>query len=330
MKQHIIRSQDFTLEDLDKIFLRADMHRRMIDDSDGRRKLGKVLKEKIVNVVFYEKSTRTLASFVNGAYHLGAKVFATPDAGTTSSEAKGETFRHTVHMFAGYEPDILVIRHNTAGRLQEGARVLERISSKTHLINAGDGPGQHPTQALLDVYTLRRELGRTNNITIMLGGDLLHGRTARSLAYMLTRYQEIKIIFAAPKNLQIGSDILAHLDEHHVSYELVGADFKKYLRHVHAVYWTRLQEERVVHENAAEQIRLRAELARVQKENFCIGPNEMREMREDAILMHPLPINDRAREIEEEVEDDPRCVIFKQAANGMFVRMALLDILMNG
>ncbi len=330
MRQHVIRSQDFTLEDLAQIFRRADKFRHMMDEPDGRRRLRKRLRGRIVNVAFYEPSTRTLSSFVNGAQHLGAQVFHTADAGATSSAVKGETFAHTVRMFAGYRPDVLVVRHKEEGRLAEGARILRRIGSRTHLINAGDGPGQHPTQALLDVYTLQRELGRVDGIKIMMGGDLKHGRTVRSLAYLLTRYRDVVITFAAPEDLQIGADILAHLDEHGVKYQLLGAEFRDALAAQHAVYWTRLQLERVVHEDVAEQKRLRDALAHLQREQFCIGERDLHLMRIDAVLMHPLPINDAVREIALEVENDERCAIFRQAENGMYVRMALLDILVNG
>ncbi len=330
MKRHVIRSQDFTPEFLARIFDRADQFRRMMEHPAESKKLKKRLKGRLINVLFYEPSTRTMASFVDGAHHLGATVFCTADAGLTSSTVKGETFAHTIRMFNGYRPDVLVVRHKEEGRLAEGALLLNKIGSRTHLINAGDGPGQHPTQALLDVYTLHQQLGSVDGVKIMMGGDLLNGRTVRSLAYLLSKYKDVHITFAAPKQLQIGSDILRHLDEHCTEYTCVGEDFRNLLPAQHAVYWTRLQLERIVHEDIETQKKQREELARIQKDCFCIDAAEMALMRPDAILMHPLPINNEVREISLVAEDDPRCVIFLQAENGMYVRMALLDMLVNG
>ncbi len=331
MFKHFVQTQDISLEDLNRLMFHARNLQIRMNNASDRKEIRRKLKDKFVLVWFYEKSTRTGYSFVMATEHLGGRAHYTPDAGITSSAAKGETFEHTVRMLAGYRPDVLVIRHTEAGQLTKAAHLIDRLNLPIHVINAGDGPGQHPTQALLDIYTIQQCFGRMNGLRIMMGGDLRNGRTVRSLAYLLSKYDDVEIVFAAPNELQIGSDILDHLKEAGVTTHLADADYyRRWLPGMHVVYWTRLQEHLLVHDDPETQLRLREELKQLQREHFCIGRREMACMRNNAILMHPLPINAAVREIAREVEDDHRCVIFKQAENGMYVRMALLDVLLNG
>ncbi len=321
--QHFVRTQDFPREDLDRILFHARNIQVMVE-TGKKKKLKRRLKGKTVSIVFWEASTRTSKSFIAAGNLLGATVDFTADAGITSSAVKGETFEHTIRMLAGYGPDVLVIRHKEQGRLAEAARIVDHFRYKTCIVNAGDGPGQHPTQALLDLYTIKQELGRIGHIRIMMGGDLLNGRTVRSLAYLLSKYRDVEIVFAAPDELQISSDILNHLTETGVKWSQIGENFREHLPRMHAVYWTRLQMERITDASLRERLQV------VQKEKFCIDIKELALMRPDSILMHPLPINSEVREISAAAEQDYRCVMIRQAENGLWVRAALLDILVNG
>lgn len=323
MARHFVRTQDLSREDLDRILFHArNIEAKIL--AGNKKKLKRRLKGKTVTIVFWEASTRTAQSFIAAAQLLGATVNFTADASVTSSAAKGETFEHTIRMLASYHPDVLVIRHKEMGRLAEAARIIDHFGHNTRVVNAGDGPGQHPTQALLDLYTIQQKLGRVGHIRIMMGGDLLNGRTVRSLAYLLSKYKDVEIVFAAPEELQISVDILEHLTETGVKWSQVGENFRQQLPRMHAVYWTRLQTERIA------DTALRERLQMVQKEKFCIGVDELGIMQADSILMHPLPINSQLREISSEAERDYRCVMIQQAANGLWVRAALLDILVNG
>lgn len=330
MFRHFVRTQDISRDDLDRLLFHArNLHIWSFDEA-RKAEVRMRLAGKKVNIVFNEPSTRTAESFVAAAEDLGATVHFTADASVTSSAVKGETFEHTVRMLAGYGPDVLVIRHKEEGRLAEAVKIINQYRYRTCIINAGDGPGQHPTQALLDIYTILQQLGRIGHIRIMMGGDLKHGRTVRSLAYLLSKYKDVEIVFAAPTELQISQDILDHLDEMGVKWTLAGANFRELLPRMHVVYWTRLQVERITHKKKKIQAQLRKDLEDIQRQQFCIDAGEMALMRSDAILMHPLPINDKVREISLAAERDPRCVIMQQAENGKLVRMALLDILVNG
>ena len=174
-------------------------------------------------------------------------------------------------------------------------------------MNAGNGRDQHPTQSLVDIHTIFKKLGRLTNFTIVIGGDLKRGRTARSLAYMLTRFSGIRIIFVAHPALQIGEDIQQHLREHEVPFQLVSdVDFRDALWVADVVYWTRMQLERVEGEPEVP--------------DMIITAKEMAMMRPHAILMHPLP---RKGEIHPEVDEDPRAAYFEQAGFGPSVRTAL-------
>jgi aspartate carbamoyltransferase catalytic subunit len=183
------------------------------------------------------------------------------------------------------------------------------------VINAGDGPGQHPTQALLDLYTIRDELGRIDGIKIAMVGDLANGRTVRSLTYLLSKFRQIKIWFIAPPQVAMRDDLKAHLDEHHIAWE-EGQDLDAVLPEVDVVYQTRIQKERFA--NPADYLAL--------KGIYRIDERTLGLMRKYAIVMHPLP---RVDEIAPEVDDDPRAAYFRQARNGLHIRMALLDRLLS-
>ncbi len=198
---------------------------------------------------------------------------------------------------------------------EEGAARRAAAVASVPIINAGDGPGQHPTQALLDLYTVRNELGRIDGVRVAMVGDLANGRTVRSLTYLLSKFKDIKVWFVAPPQVAMREDLKAHLDEHHVPW-IETQDLNPVLPEVDVVYMTRIQKERFPDPELYDAV----------KGVYRIDKDEMALMRKYAILMHPLP---RVDEISPDVDADPRSAYFRQARNGLHVRMALLDRLLS-
>jgi aspartate carbamoyltransferase catalytic subunit len=215
----------------------------------------------------------------------------------------GEQVVDSIRIIGGYS-DVIVIRHNEAGGAKRAALV-----SPVPVINAGDGQGgQHPTQALLDLYTIYRERP-LNGLSVAFIGELDRGRTARSLAYLLAKFERVKVYFVAPPELQIGRDILEYLDRHNVRYELE-SDISRMVSEVDVVYQTRIQPTRVASGGTLKP--------------FAIDSSVLSKMRHDAIILHPLP---RTVELDKTVDEDPRALYFRQTKNGLYVRMALLTLL---
>jgi aspartate carbamoyltransferase catalytic subunit len=242
-------------------------------------------------------------------HRLGGRVISTENAREFSSVSKGETLEDTIRILNGYA-DIIVMRHNEVGAARRAAAV-----SRVPVINAGDGAGQHPTQALLDLYTIAKEIGRIEGLHIAMVGDLAQGRTVRSLTYLLSKYQDVKIYFVAPSLLKMKEDILDHLRERKVWYA-EETELAKVLPEVDVVYQTRIQKERFG-DRIADYEQCRGV--------YVIDESCLRLMKPDAIIMHPLP---RLDEIRMEVDNDPRAAYFRQAQNGLYVRMALLTLVL--
>ena len=230
-------------------------------------------------------------------------VVSTENAAEFSSAIKGETIEDTVRVVAGYA-DAIVIRHKETGILDRAA-----AASPVPVINAGDGTGEHPTQALLDVYTIWREMGTLEGLNIVMGGDLAHGRTVRSLAQVMSNYKGTSFTFVTTPQLRMGDDIKQLLGERGVSFTETD-DVQAATKEADVVYWTRLQKERL------EDPTLEA--------GFVIDEQVMAGMKEKSVIMHPLP---RVDEITAGVDADPRAAYFRQSHNGVYVRMALLDYL---
>jgi len=264
---------------------------------------------RIMATLFYEPSTRTRFSFESAMHRLGGSVVSTENAAEFSSVAKGETLEDTVRILNGYA-DVLVIRHYEVGSAKRAASI-----SRIPVINAGDGAGQHPTQALLDLYTIHKEIGAIDRLRIAMVGDLAQGRTVRSLAYLLSKFQDIRIYFTAPPLLKMKDDILDHLREKQVWYT-EETDLDKVLPEVDVVYQTRIQKERFG-DRLADYEQCRGV--------YLITSESLRLMKPNAIVMHPLP---RLDEIAMEVDSDPRAAYFRQAQNGLYVRMALLTMVL--
>jgi aspartate carbamoyltransferase catalytic subunit len=236
---------------------------------------------------------------------LGGRTMGTDNAREFSSAAKGETLEDTIQIVSGYA-DVIVLRHN-----EEGAARRAAAASSVPVINAGDGPGQHPTQALLDLYTIRDEIGHIDGLRIAMVGDLANGRTVRSLTYLLSKFRDVRICFVAPAQVAMREDIKVHLDEHHVPW-VETQDLDPVLPQVDVVYQTRIQKERFTDPDAYQAV----------KGIYRIDARTLGLMRTQAIVMHPLP---RVDEIAAEVDADPRAAYFRQARNGLYIRMALLD-----
>lgn len=301
---HVIEAQQFSREVMKGIFDRTREMEQVVS-----RYGANILNRRIMATLFYEPSTRTRLSFEAAMYRLGGEVITTESAREFSSAAKGETLEDTIRIVEGYA-DVIVLRHYESGSAQRAADV-----AGIPIINAGDGPGQHPTQALLDVYTIQKEIGRLDGIRVALVGDLANGRTARSLAYLLTKYEDVKLYFVAPDMVRMKDDIKAYLAEHGVAF-VEEEDLMEVMADVDVVYQTRIQRERFG-DRIADYEAVRGK--------YIIDPAAMAALSADAIVMHPLP---RVDEIDSAVDKDPRAAYFRQAHNGVYIRMALLQMVL--
>jgi aspartate carbamoyltransferase catalytic subunit len=302
--RHVVESQQFDRPLLERVFGVAAEMEQLVAAGGSQE-----LKGRIMASLFYEPSTRTRLSFEAAMLRLGGEVLGTESAGEFSSVAKGETLEDTVQIVAGYA-DVIVLRHFDVGASRRAAAI-----SPVPVINAGDGPGQHPTQALLDLYTIKKELGRVDGLRIAMVGDLANGRTVRSLSYLLSKFDGVELVFVAPPAVAMGRDIKSHLDERGVSYRET-EELDAVLPEVDVVYQTRIQKER---------FGSRLDEYRRVSGIYIMDARAMSLMRPTAVLMHPLP---RVGEITPDVDRDPRAAYFRQARNGLFIRMSLLRLLL--
>ena len=298
--EHVVESQQFTLPLLMDLFQRSRGMERVVARGGTLEYQNKILAS-----LFYQPSTRTRFSFEAAMYRLGGKVLSTEQAGVFSSEIAGEQVEDSIRIIANYS-DVIVVRHPQAGGAQRAAQV-----SPVPVINAGDGEGgQHPTQALLDLYTIYRERPLVG-LSVAIIGELDRGRTARSLAYLLAKFERVKIYFIAPPELQMKPDILAYLDEHGIRYELE-SEVDRVIGEADVIYQTRIHPGRVSDEERVKR--------------YAIDSARLSKMKPDALILHPLP---RTVELDKSVDDDPRALYFRQAANGLYVRMALLTMVLS-
>jgi aspartate carbamoyltransferase catalytic subunit len=298
--QHVIQSQQFSVPNLMELFGRTRQMETIV-----RRGGTRDYDDKIMASLFYKPSTRTRFSFESAMYRLGGKVLSTESAKSFSSAIEGEQLEDTIRIIANY-CDVIVLRHNEEGGAQRAAAV-----SPVPIINAGDGGGgQHPTLALLDLYTIYNECKTLDGLSVAMIGALDTGRTVRSLAYLLSKFERVKLYFLAPPEMQIKQDIINHLQEHDVSFQLE-SDPSEIIPKVDVVYQTRIDRERLQGKE-------------VDLSQYNINPDMLKRMKSDAIIMHPLP---RSVEIDPVVDRDPRAAYFRQSQNGLFVRMALLTML---
>ncbi len=294
--RHILEAQQFDPPLQKSLFAVADALRQ------GERKEN--LHGMIIASLFYEPSTRTRFSFESAMLRLGGGVLTTENARQFSSFSKGESLEDTIRIICGYA-DAIVLRHNEIGAARKAAQVATRP-----IINGGDGAGQHPTQALLDMYTLYRYFGEVDQLRIAMVGDLRYGRTVRSLAYLLGKHPKVKLVFVAPPVCRMLEDIKQYLGRCGVAWQ-ESSKLEEVLPEVDCVYMTRIQKERFVDVQDFEQAQNR----------FRLDAQTMALMDPRSIVLHPLP---RLDEIDPSVDSDPRAYYFRQAENGLWLRMAVL------
>jgi aspartate carbamoyltransferase catalytic subunit len=296
---HVVSAAQFDRPMLDALFARATA-------LEGTR--GHSLSGRIMATLFYEASTRTRLSFESAMLRLGGSVLGTEAARAFSSAVKGETLEDTIRMVCAYA-DVIVLRHDHEGAAGHAAAV-----ATVPVINAGDGPGEHPTQSLLDLFTIDRELGHIDGVHVAICGDLRFGRTTRSLARLLALYDGVHLSFVAPDVVQLGADVRAYLDKRGVPYTLHDR-LDDVVGTADVVYQTRVQKERFT--DLAEFEAARGAIR--------IDARTMERLPAGSVVMHPLP---RVDEIDPAVDTDPRAAYFRQAANGVALRMALLELLL--
>ncbi|KAI7869296.1 hypothetical protein BDF14DRAFT_1880163 [Spinellus fusiger] len=297
--KHILRAKQFDRSDLHLLFGVAQEMRTLVERYGSIN----LLQGRVMSTMFFEPSTRTSSSFEAAMYRLGGKVVAV--SATTSSVQKGESLADTVRSLGCYT-DVIVLRHPQAGSAQVAAKY-----SKVPVINAGDGIGEHPTQAFLDVFTIREELGTVNGLTITLVGDLKNGRTVHSLVKLLAYYQ-VTINYISPESLSMPADLIEEIKQAGVT-QNVYRSLDDVIGTTDVLYMTRVQKERF----ATEEEYLRV------KDDYIINNDVLSKAQSHMIVMHPLP---RVNEIEPEVDFDQRAAYFRQMRYGLFVRMALLAL----
>ena len=300
-KKHVCVSSQFSEEYLEELFNLASSMK------EHRNNVFSKLKGKVIGLLFYEPSTRTRLSFESAANRLGARCISTENASEFSSSIKGETLQDTMQMMNAY-CDCVIIRH-TDDMFCNKIIPLAKIP----VINAGSGKLQHPTQSLLDVYTIYNHFNTLEQLHIAICGDLLRGRTVDSLVYLISKFKKVSFSFISPKNSQLKPDLKAYLEEKNIIFKEYD-NLEEPLLHCDVLYMTRIQRERFdsleEYQNAKGKCVLSNTLANTMKEN--------------AIIMHPLP---RVDEIEVAVDSNKRAKYFEQAENGVYIRMAILQLL---
>lgn len=308
---HVLMAQQFDRAMLDRVCDLATKTRRIAKTRGGMRFLQDLLSEKRAMLYFSQPSTRTFLSFYAACQIVGIKPAEVRDA-HTSSEIKGESQEDSVRTFSSYF-DMIIMRHPEGGFAERIAWMLSHTDRPVPVINAGAGKDQHPTQALLDIYTLRRSLekrrGGLEGARIAFVGDLLRGRTVRSLSMLLAHYAGVKQYFVAPKQLQIGPDILDALTRLKVDFEIT-EKLDPVIPEVDAVYMTRIQDE---WDQPGDKP--------FDNADYCLEARHLAVLKPEAIIMHPLP---RRKEIAPEIDADPRAKYWRQVRNGMWVRAVLM------
>lgn len=298
--QHLISASQLSPARLAELFTAADR----LQADDKARRIFPVLRGRILATLFYEPSTRTRLSFEAAMQKLGGSVLSVENARDSSSAVKGESIADTIRVVSGYA-DAIAIRH-----FQEGTAAAAAASSPVPVINAGDGIGEHPTQALADVYTIHRELGRLDNLRVALVGDLLYGRTIHSLLPLLAMYPGLDVHLVSPPSLRLPERYIETLAAGGARVGQTAA-LEGAVADADVVYITRVQGERFASAEEYETV----------KDAYVLNTRVAEGMGGGAVIMHALP---RLNEIAPEIDSDPRAAYFRQARNGLYVRMALL------
>ncbi|MBN1494376.1 aspartate carbamoyltransferase [Candidatus Peregrinibacteria bacterium] len=296
--KHLLSTQSLKKSEIEEILALA----KEMEPYARKEKQGTRMKGKILAALFYEPSTRTRLSFETAMKRLGGETLSVTDA-STSSISKGESISDTAKVISQFA-DIVAIRHS-----QNGAAKEFSLGSEVPVINAGDGVSQHPSQALLDAYTIKKELGKINGLTVAISGDLKYGRTPNSLAFLLSNYN-VKFRFISPKELKMKPDVIVHLNRMKIPYEET-TKFEEGMRGVDVLYMTRVQKERF--KNYREYERL--------KNVYVLNKKLVQKVNPKMLIMHPLP---RVNEIAQDVDGLKNAAYFRQVENGIAVRMAII------
>lgn len=297
--RHLIHSRDISRSDIEELFRSADELRLSREES---------LKGRILACLFFEPSTRTRFSFESAMHRLGGSVIGAENAREFSSASKGETIEDMMRVVSLYA-DGIVIRHH-----EEGTAARAAHASQVPVINAGDGIGQHPTQALLDLYTIWRERGSIDSLQITIVGDLKNGRTVKSLLWALSQFSNISVTLVSPSGLYLPEQVRTELRKTSLVIEETEA-LDPHFQTADVVYQTRIQKERFADQNEYERY----------KSCYCIDKAGAMKMKATSLLLHPLP---RVDEISADVDDLAHAAYFRQAENGLFMRMAILKHLL--
>jgi len=298
----ILHGNQFSKKDIDAIIKIASNFEKELKKKDSLT----LLRGKILATLFYEPSTRTRLSFETAMQRLGGGVISMGSV-ESSSVAKGETLTDTVRTVSQYA-DVIVIRHPRTGSAREAADAVP-----IPVINAGDGTGQHPTQALLDIYTIHKELGSLKNLVVSMVGDLKNGRTVHALVELLSLFQA-RLYFVSPGSLRMPEEITSGLKEKGVEIEET-EDILEASNASNLIYMTRIQKERFADLTEYERV----------KGSYIINEEFLKKLKNKIIILHPLP---RVDEISPEVDTYPGAAYFRQVRNGVFVRMALLAMVL--
>ncbi len=295
--KHIISAQQFDKDTVTKLF-------KIADEIQNGKYNQNFLNKKIMATLFYEPSTRTRFSFESAMIKLGGSTISTENAKEFSSAIKGETLEDTIRIVDDY-CDVIVIRHPKIG----SARLAASYST-VPVINAGDGGGEHPTQALLDLYTIFSKV-KNPRFTIAMAGALSVYRSVHSLSYLLANYPSVNIIFVSPKSLRIPTDFRKYFSAKKVRFSET-EDYLEAIKKADVIYQTRIPKEYL------------GEDYKKYSGKYILDKKALKYIKKTALILHPLP---RVDEISQEVDSDPRALYFEQAHNGVFVRMALLKML---
>ena len=310
----MIISQQLTRKILEDLYEITNHLRQVSKSKTGSLFLQNLLCHKRAMLYFNQPSSRTYLSFESACHILGVRTSEIRDT-NVSSEVKGESFDDSLRTFSSYT-DLIIIRHKGQNMAERAAWLLNTQTNRPiPVVNGGSGSDQHPTQAILDIYTLQRSfsnLGGLDGKTILMCGDLRRGRTVRSLSYLMKNFEDMKIIYATPEPFQMKEDVCGFLEKHRIPYLIETDSLEKVLPEADAIYMTRIQDE---HDTFA------GESSRTDISRFKLVPSVMANVKSSAVIMHPFPRRD---EIDVAIDIDPRAMYWRQERNGMWARAALI------